>query len=168
MSKYLLLAICLLASSATLAQSAPSPVPTDYSLKAAPDYDRYVPQVLATINWLEASPLPNDNEDRRAANTFLIQWISGSPTVSVAIDEYVTNLSQQDGALLIGFMGGWTRQALQNPGTKDRLDLAMAGIKGMLATYKAKGGTTNKKLEELEELSAKGKLSDWVKKHAKA
>jgi hypothetical protein len=168
MSKHLLLAVGLLVSSTTLAQTASSPVPTDYSLKAAADYDRYAPQVLATINWLETSPLPNDNEERRAANTFLVQWISGSPTVSVAIEEYVTNLSQQDGALLIAFMGGWTRYALQNPGSKDKLALATAGIKGMLATYKAKNGTGNKKLEELEILSAKGKLSDWVRKHAKA
>lgn len=168
MSKYLLLAAGLLVSTATVAQTTPSPVPTDYQLKAAPDYDRYVPQVLATINWLEASPLPNDSEERRAANTFLVQWISGSPAVSVAIEEYVTDLSKEDGALLIGFMGGWTRYALQNPGTKDKPALATAGIKGMLATYKAKGGTGNKKLEDLETLSAKGKLPDWVKKHVKA
>nr|GFC16204.1 hypothetical protein [Tanacetum cinerariifolium] len=85
-----------------------------------------------------------------------VDWISGSPAVSVAIEEYVTDLSKEDGALLIGFMGGWTRYALQNPGTKDKLALATAGIKGMLTTYKAKGGTGNKKLEDLETLSAKG------------
>lgn len=168
MSKHLLLALSLLVSTATLAQTTPSPVPTDYTLKAAPDFDRYAPQVIATVNWLEASTLPTDNEQRRAANTFLIAWISGSPKVSVAIEEYVTDLYNKDGDLLIAFMGGWTRYAIQNPGTKDKQVLAAEGIKDMIASYKAKGGTGNKKLEELEKLSAKGQLSDWVKKHVKA
>lgn len=85
-----------------------------------------------------------------------MQWISGSPTVSVAIEEYVSDLFRNDGALLIAFMGGWTRNALQNPGTKDKLALATAGIQDMLATYKAQGGTGNKKLEEVGILAAKG------------
>ncbi|HET9505955.1 MAG TPA: hypothetical protein VFO93_20580 [Hymenobacter sp.] len=168
MPKYLFLAVSLLVSTTTLAQTTPSPVPASYSFKAASDYDRYVPQVLATIDWLETSPLPNDSEERRAANTFLVQWISGSPTVSVAIEEYVSDLSYNDGALLIAFMGGWTRHALQNPGTKDKLALATAGIQNMLATHKAQSGTGNKKLEEVGALAVKGKLPEWVKKHVKA
>lgn len=168
MSKHLLLVLALLVFTATLAQTTPSPVPTGYTLKAPADFDRYAPQVIATINWLEASTLPSDNEQRRAANTFLVEWISGSPTVSVAIEEYVGDLYNKDGDLLVAFMGGWTRHALQNPGTKDKLALATAGINDMIATYKAKGGTGNKKLEDLAKLSAKGQLPDWVRKHVKA
>ena len=168
MSKHLLLALGLLVSTATLAQTTPSPIPTDYTLKAPADFDRYAPQVVATIDWLEVSALPSQNEQRLAANTFLVAWISGSPTVSVAIEEYINDLYNKDGDLLIAFMGGWTRYAIQNPGTKDKLVLATAGIKDMLATYKAKGGKGNKKLEELDKLSASGQLPDWVKKHVKA
>ncbi len=50
MPKYLFLAVSLLVSTATLAQTTPPPVLADYSLKAAPYYDRYAPQVSATID----------------------------------------------------------------------------------------------------------------------
>ncbi|RYE90773.1 MAG: hypothetical protein EOO37_02130 [Cytophagaceae bacterium] len=98
----------------------------------------------------------------------MVEWISGSPTILVAIAEYVTDLYNKDGDLLIAFVGSWTRHALQNPGTKDKLVLATAGLNDLIATYKAKGGTGNKRLEELGKLSTKGQLSDWVKKHVKA
>ena len=167
MSKSLLLALGLLVSTASLAQTTPSPVPAGYTFQAQPDHDRYVPQVLATINWLETSTLPTDDAQRRAANQFLIQWISGTSTVSVQLQEYVTDLSNKDGDLLMAFMGGWTRYALQNAGTKDQLLLNTAGVKDMLTTYQAKGGKGSKKLNDLAALDAKGQLPTWIKAHVK-
>ena len=92
--------------------------------------------MLATINWLEASPLPADSPQRKEANQFLMEWISGSPTVSVQMQPYLTDLYGKNPDLLMAFLGGWTRYAIQHPTDKDQLTLQVEGVKGMLASYK--------------------------------
>lgn len=165
--KHFLLGAALLLASPVLAQTSPSPVPTGYTLKAPADYEQYAPQVLATINWLETSPLPSDSPQRKDANRFLMEWISGSPTVSVSMQPYLADLYGKNSDLLMAFLGGWARYSIQHPADKDQLTLNVEGIKGMLASYQTMGGKGNKKLTELASLNAKGQLPEWVKTRLK-
>lgn len=165
--KPVLLSLALLASIASFAQT-PAPVPAAYTLATPADYDQYAPQVVETVNWLEKSNLPTGSEQRVQANQFLMKWLTGSPTVSVQIQEYLGSLYGKDPDLLMAFMGGWARYAIQHPGTKDQVLLNTEGLKAMLTSYQAKGGKGNKKLDELAKVSAKDQLPAWVKAHLKA
>lgn len=167
MNKFLLLGLALLLTAPAGAQTA-FPVPTSYSLESRADYDQYAPQIIETVNWLEASTLPADNPQRLKANAFLMKWLTGSPTVTVDVQPYALDLYGKDPNLLMAFMGGWTRYALQHPTEKDKVVLNTEGVKTLLNVYKLKGGKGNKKASELVKLEEQGKLSEWVKSHLKA
>ena len=97
-----------------------------------------------------------------------MEWMTGSPTVSIQVSEYLGKLYQSDPDLLLAFMGGWARYAIQHPEIKDPVTLNTAGLKTMLTAYQTKGGKGNKKLDELAKLDAAAQLPDWVKAHLKA
>jgi len=153
----------LLALPAAQAQSSYQ-APTGYSLQTADDYTEYEPQVVATVNWLEKTPLGQQPELRKQADQFLFQWISGSSSVSVQLQKYVADLAGQDSELLMLFMGGWARHQLQHPEVKDPAVLNTEGIRTMLRAYRAGGFKKNKQLDELTKLDSKGTLAEWVKK----
>ena len=84
MLKPLLLALGLFVIAPALAQTAP-PVPASYTLKAPADFAQYSSQVVETVGWLEKSKLSSNDAQRRQANTFLMEWMTGSPTVSIQV-----------------------------------------------------------------------------------
>jgi hypothetical protein len=43
-------------------------VPKDYSLKKKEDYTKYEKDIIACINWLEETPLNQQEQKRKAAN----------------------------------------------------------------------------------------------------
>src|SRR5689334_17228679 len=94
-------------------------VPDISDFKNEADYAKYEKDVIACANWLENNPLNQDRDKRAKANSFMIKWISGSPNVSIGIDETVTNLADKNEQLLVLFMSGWTRYALENNYSKD-------------------------------------------------
>jgi hypothetical protein len=165
MKKLLLFSAILLltTASATRAQGSYK-APTGFSLQTPDDYAEYEPQVIATVNWLEKTPLGQQPELRKQADQFLFQWISGSSAVSVQLQKYVADLAGQDSELLMLFMGGWARYQLQHPEVKDPAVLNTEGIRTMLHAYQAGGYKKNKQLDELSKMETKGTLPEWVKK----
>ncbi|UOQ74460.1 hypothetical protein [Hymenobacter cellulosilyticus] len=158
----LLLALGLLTcSGAALAQT--YSVPTDYSFQAPADYARYDNQVIETVKWLEVTPQGKEAAQRQAANRFLLQWMTGTPAVSVQLQDYVGKLVGKEPDMLMLFMAGWSRYQLQHPDEKDAVVLNTEGLKTVLKGYQAGGFKRNKQLETLVPLQEKGTLSDWVK-----
>jgi len=164
MFKHLLLALGLLATSPALAQTT-SPVPTGYTLKAPADYDQYRPQVIETVAWLANPSTPFGTSDRAAAGRFLVEWISGSPSVSVGVEPYVMELTSKDPDLLTAFLGGWASYSLQHPNEKDPVTLNTEATKTVLAVYANKGGKGSKRASELTKLNEQGTLPEWIKAH---
>ena len=164
MLHHLLLALGLCIATPGLAQTA-SPVPTSYTLKAPADYDQYRSQVIETVAWLTNPATPFGTSDRAAAGRFLIEWISGSPSVSVGVEPYVLELTNKDPDLLTAFLGGWASYALQHPSEKDPVTLNVEAIKTVLTVYNNKGGRSrgNKTASELSKLNKQDKLPDWIK-----
>lgn len=77
-------------------------------------------------------------------------------------------MHNKDSDLLMAFIGGWTRYAIQHPGVKDKQLLSAEGLKTMLTTYQTKGGKGNSNLDDLAKIAIEGQLPDWVKAHVKA
>lgn len=138
-------------------------VPAQYTLGKPDDFAKYEPQVINTINWLEATPVNDDMSRRKQAQRFLLEWASGSPKVSIGLQPYVGELSGKQSDLLMAFMGGWTRYSLQHPGVTDALTLNAEGVQSMLKVYALGGLSTNKPLEKVRDLAAAGELNAWLK-----
>ncbi|MDO7846365.1 hypothetical protein Q5H92_08360 [Hymenobacter sp. M29] len=160
--KKLLLAF-LLGGLPALASAQTFDVPAQYTLSKPDDFARYEPQVISTINWLEATPVNQDVSRRKQAQRFLLEWASGSPKVSIGIEPYLGDLYGKQTDLLMAFMGGWTRYSLQHPNDTNTLTLNAEGVQAMLKLYALGGLGTIKPLENVRDLAAAGELNTWLK-----
>lgn len=136
-------------------------VPTYYKFDNIEDYGFYRDDVLNAIGWLESTPLNEETEKREQVNYFLLQWLSGSPSISINIHPYVMELSEENPEFLMVFMGGWAKNQMQYD-EKNNLKLNMRGIYAILKLYKMGGANKNKTLENLIKLEEKGSLEKWV------
>lgn len=131
------------------------------------DYKLNEPNVIATVDWIENTPINENEELHKLQYGLLIQWISGSPTVTLSLQAYVSEYTKKNSELLVVFMGGWTRYALQNEYTTDALQCNLAGVLSMIKVYKAGKLKKDKKMDELVKLEADGKLESWLKDQIK-
>jgi len=141
-------------------------VPTNYVFKTKEDFAKYEKDIIQAINWLETTPIDKQSNKRKGVNAFLISWLTGSPNVSIALTEYTTELSSKNPDLLISFMGGWTKEKLQNPSLNDVLKLNIAGVKSIIKTYKLGGAKKDKNVEKLL-LMDDQQLENWCRSKVK-
>ncbi len=120
--------------------------------------------VLATINWLQISPVEQDVEKRKIQNAYLIAWVSNSPTVTLELNANILTFTKKNSELLILFMAGWTKYALENNYSKDTFNGTLAGVKSVLNFYKKNPSLKkDKEVQKLIDLETKGELEKWVK-----
>ncbi|PJJ84579.1 hypothetical protein [Mucilaginibacter auburnensis] len=162
---YLFIIFSLTISSAAFAQM--SPVPNSYSLKTPDDYKKYERDVVNVIDWLERTPWGPKNTERPYADAFLMAWLSGSPTVNIELgDDILLKIMEKNKDLLVSYMGGYTKYALQNRQADNALDTnkaKLAGFKALIAKYNTeKSRNKDKNVEMLAQLDSEGKLEEWV------
>jgi hypothetical protein len=120
--------------------------------------------VLATIDWLENTPIDQETNKRKAQSALLLAWLINTPTVTIEFNAAITNFNKKNADLLTIFMGGWTRYTLQNNYSKDVVMGSLAGIKAVTKAYKTGQYKKDKEVQKLVEMEEKGELEDWVKK----
>jgi hypothetical protein len=144
-------------------------VPKNYVLNIAADYAKYEKDIIACANWMENTPLNVDEQKRIEANTFLMKWLTGSPTVSINLNaDIVVKCTDKNSDLLMLFLAGWTRYSLENNYSKDQQKGYFEGFKSMINVYNK--GILIKKDKDLESLIAlhnKGELEAWIKDNIK-
>lgn len=139
-------------------------LPANIKLEKPEDYAAYEPDILRCIEYLETSPL-GKSELRQKANSFLITWLTGAPNVSVDIHPYLIELIGGNNDLLIIFMGGWTKYALQNPADKDKINGQLAGLRAIIKVYLNNPDIEkNTEIEELIAAEKAGTLAGWLQK----
>ena len=121
------------------------------------------PNVLATIDWLENTPFNQEQDKRKQLNATFIAWLTNAPTVTLEINADVLTFTKKNPDLLVIFMGGWTRYALQNNYSKDITAGTIAGIRSAVKVYKTGLFKKDKELQSLVDLEEKGELENWVK-----
>lgn len=121
------------------------------------------PNVIASVDWLENTPIDQNEEMHKFQYGLLLDWIANSPTVTLSLETYVMDYAQKNSELLIIFMAGWTRYSLQNEYTTDALQCNLAGLQSMIKVYKTGKLKKDKKMDELVDMEAKGKLEAWLK-----
>lgn len=138
--------------------------PVDLTMETAADYERLEPLVIKAYDRLRSSPVDQAPEERKQLGAFLLQWITGSPSVSIEISEgLVPYIDQAD--LLVIFMGGWTKYELQNKGSSKKDQSALFATEEVIGFYKAnvKALGKNKEVEKLAKMQEEGKLKAHIR-----
>ncbi|MEZ4857121.1 MAG: hypothetical protein R2812_11675 [Gelidibacter sp.] len=146
------LALVLALTFSTLVISQNFEVPKNYTFKVEKDYAKYEKDIIKCINWLENTPINQDTEKRKEANAFLMQWLTGAPNVSINLAPYVVDLTEKNPDLMMLFLGGWTKYALQNPKDKSTFNGNLAGVKNLMTFYSNNEKTEIKKDKNIEKL----------------
>ena len=146
----LILLLFLCAFSSQVFSQSNFEVPAGYELKAKEDYAKYESAIVEAAKWLEETDLDKEKAKRQEVNRFLIQWISGSPDISVELHPAVTHLYGKNDQLLGVYMAGAARYMIENKGSTDRIKGIKAGIVSMINVYKK--GIAVKKVKELDKL----------------
>ena len=120
-------------------------------------------KVLGTINWLENTPLDQDEKKHQTQYALLTAWITNSPSVTLEINANVLTFTKKNDVLIMFFMAGWTKYALENNYSKDNTKGSLAGIRSAMNIYKKGVGVKkDKEMEKLVQLEDKGELEKWV------
>jgi hypothetical protein len=152
-----LLALCKSATAQTYE------VPKDYTLKAKEDYSKYEQDVINTVDWLQQTSWDDEQDKRKEANTFLIAWITGSPTVTISIGSPLLKLSKKNPDLMITFMGGYTKYVLQHKDVPNTNAANAAGLRALIAKYQMeKNHKRESAVENLIKVDQDGKLEAWA------
>jgi len=155
--------LCFLAISFT-ASAQTYEVPKNYVLKAKEDYPKYNDDVVKTVDWLQQMSWAEQTDKRKEANTFLIAWITGSPDVSISIGSTLLKFADKNKELLITFMGGFTKYAIQHKNDFNKDQANIAGLRAMIDKYT--NDPARKKdsaMEKLVKMDKDGKLEEWAK-----
>lgn len=138
-------------------------VPKDYVLKTKEDYSKYENDIINTVDWLQQTPWGEQYEKRKEANAFLIAWITGSPNVSISVAAPLMKLVDKNKDLLIAFMAGYTKYALQHKDAPNNNLANAAGLRELITKYQMeKSHVKDKNVEKLIQLDKDGKLDTWA------
>ncbi|MBW7870488.1 MAG: hypothetical protein H3C39_05435 [Flavobacteriia bacterium] len=160
MNKFKTLILILFANSFLFAQQIE--IPNNVKLETADDYKNTEPQVIKAVDWLVNTPVSQNPEKRAAVNAFLLQWLSGSPSVSIVV---ATGVAPMDcGDCLMVFMGGWAKYSLNNNYSSDKIECATAGVETAIEFYEKNKSALGKNsdMEKLIKQKNKGKLKEYL------
>lgn len=137
-------------------------LPPDYALETPDDFEKYKPFVVQGVEYLINSPIDQEPEKRLQVNMFLLQWIGGSPNISIGLQDDIVTFVDCDECLMV-FMGGWGKYAIEkNDG--DIVKGNMAGLESAIRLYKNNRKILGKSeaLEKYIRLKDKGELESYV------
>lgn len=138
-----------------------------YNLKKAGDFAQYEKDVIGAVNWLMDTPVDAQPDKRKEVNKFLVEWISGSPNVSIEIKQEIVTFMSPNADLLVIYMGGWTKYVLETKDT-DKQKGTLNGLEYVIQFYQKNKDKLkrDKNVEKYIGMKEKGKLEDFVKKNA--
>ena len=154
----------LLAPFSVLAQEFEVP---DYKLKKAEDFEQYSEDVLKGITWIKETPINEQENKRKIVYGFLMEWMTGSPFVHIAVDQrIVTFMGGETPDLLMLFLAGWTEQELKS-GKKDKFMGNLKGVEAVMDFYEKNKSVLpkDKNVEKYIKMRDKGTLEDFIKKN---
>ena len=153
-------------SFSSFSQSAP--LPNKIAFNDASDYKKYEKDFVACFNWLEGQPLNTTRSDIKSVDAFLLQWMVGTPDVSISVNGYATDMAKKNPDMLIYYMGGWSRYVIEHPEEKDSIKFHLEAVEEVLKIYKGMNGVKkDKKIDKLVLLQTEGKLEEYIKSQIK-
>lgn len=143
-------------------------VPNNYKLDKAEDYDLYEKDIIKCVDWLVETPINEQATKRKEANSFLIDWVNGSPKVSIDIKPEIVTFMKSSPSLLIIFLGGWAKYSIESKDYKNKVAGSMAGIEAVIEFYTKNKDyiKKDKNVEKYIKMKNKGKLEAYIQKNA--
>jgi len=142
-------------------------VPKNYTLKSPTDYAKYEADIIQCVNWLFNTPLNEQDQKRKEANQFFMLWLTGAPNVSIDIKQEIVTFMEPNADLLMIFMGGWVKYALENKDYKNKFQGNLKGIEGVIEFYQKNINflKKDKNVEKYIKMKEKGTLEDYITKN---
>lgn len=139
-------------------------VPQNVELKSKEDYSKYETTVIDAANWLEETDLNKETEKRQQVNSFVIQWVSGTPDITVDLTEQLGKIYGKNAQLLTVYMASYAKNFLENKNSATKFTATKAGLISIMNVYK-KGIeiTKSKEMDKLIRLTEGNKLDDYIK-----
>ena len=138
-------------------------VPQNVELKSKDDYAKYEDVIIGASKWLEATDLDKETGKRLEVNTFVIQWITGSPTVTIEVNEQLGKAYGKNAQLLAIYLASYARNFLEQKNIATKFSATKAGLISMINVYK--NGIEISKSKEMEKLIKldESKLDGYIK-----
>jgi len=105
-------------------------VPQNVELSSKDDYAKYEPAIIDAAKWLEATDLDKEADKRKEVNSFVLRWVSGSPTISIDITEKLAKLYGKNAQLLGIYLASYARNFLENKNTVLKREQILTAIWG--------------------------------------
>lgn len=139
-------------------------VPSNVKLETPADFENYENDVVNAATWLEETDLDKDKVKRREVNTFVLQWLTGSPTVTVELSEPLIKLYDKNEQLLGLYLASYAKYNILNKTNTSKFEATKAAFVSMIKVYK-KGIdiVKNKEMEKAVKLFDQGKIDDYIK-----
>jgi hypothetical protein len=143
-------------------------VPQNVELKPKEDYAKYDSAIISAAKWLEETDLDKETDKRKGVNSFVLQWVSGSPTINIDLTEKLAKLYGKNGQFVMIYMANYARYFLENTTTATKSSATKAGLVSMMNVYK-KGIdiSRSKEMEKLIKLTDENKLDDYINENFK-
>lgn len=143
-------------------------VPKNYAFSNKEDYTKYEADILKSIQWLTDTPIQTQPEKRKEINAFVIQWLTGSPDVSVEVKTEIVNFINPNPELLMIFMCGWTKYSIETKDYKNKVIGNQKGIEAVIDFYtkNRENLKKDKNVEKYIKMKEQGTLEEYITKNA--
>lgn len=143
-------------------------LPEKYRWITAEDYTKDRELVKKTLRWLCVTPLSEDIRVRALANAFVLEWLAGTPEITMNVRTKVLNFPDEHPELLLTFMHGMAYYALSHPKENNEVKMYEAGIKTVVdLSGQSKELSKLSRIKDFERMMKKGKLTLYLKTELK-
>lgn len=161
MKHFLILTIALLSTTVSAQEF---PVPEDLQLETAADYQAQNDNIVAAVIWLRDTHLNKEQQKRKRINTYLLQWLTGTPTMTLTLSPGLADYGECADCLML-YMGGYAKAVIES-GNDDPLATNLAAVRTVMAFYQNSKGRIgkNKVVQKFLKMEEKGKLEAEIAK----
>lgn len=155
-----LLILCLLSCGILLGYSQKFTVPKIQDGIEKSEYVNYEKEFLSCMDWLEN--YGPTSKLRKDVNAYALWWISGTPDIKMELNTDIVNL--KDPNMLLLFLGGWAKAAIENEYNLSTVDGNLAGLRTVMNYYKKFRNdlTPDKNIDKYIKMEKNGTLESHI------
>ncbi len=135
------------------------------------DYEKMIPKVLKTIEWLETTPVRKDTSMRKDLNAVLLTFAAGYSRVRVDLNGFMSDYGEVNPNFLMMFIAGCVKYQLINNVKQNKENEVLVnaeGFKSIAKLYKLGGIKKSELLDNLIKAEEEGSLIDIAKEKIKS
>ena len=137
------------------------------------DFKQDEKYIVEDILWLEENPLASLTNDTKAISSYVLNWLSNTPYISVTLDEIflegISNNKKYKYAekFRVTYLFGKSLYEIQHQGNDDEVMASARGIEGMAKVYmelkKSDPSAKNRLLEKYAKMVKNNRIESYVR-----